>query len=180
MELKKKENRNGIRFKKGKSKCWYWERKIHRRNRSFEEIEKGLCSLRCVFTDTNKMNLEKKKVLEDTDNQYEMHTRSTMDNMVVSWSIFHGWWITLSDLQGNQIWQGERFITPLQKISWTDWLLLTSARCADKNNLPLRMEVWQILDELLKLSETVSKIEYDAYVKRQLIQTNNLWTYHYF
>ena len=51
---------------------------------------------------------------------------------------------------------------------------LTSARCADKNNLPLRIEVWQILDELLKLSETVSKVEYDAYVKRKLIKTNNL------
>lgn len=36
------------------------------------------------YRQTNKTNLEKKKVLKDTDNQYEMHTRSTMDNMVVS------------------------------------------------------------------------------------------------
>ena len=52
--------------------------------------------------------------------------------------------------------------------------VLYYSRRAGNNNLQLRIEVWQILDELLKLSETVSKIEYDAYVKRQLIQTNNL------
>ena len=46
--------------------------------------------------------------------------------------------------------------------------LITGTRQAGNNNIQLRNEAWQILDELMKLG-IINKIQYDKYVKMHLI-----------
>ena len=47
-------------------------------------------------------------------------------------------------------------------------ILITGTRKAGNNNIQLRNQAWQILDELIKLG-VINKSQYDKYVKVNLI-----------
>ena len=82
--LKKKKTETGLGSKKENSSVDTEREKFTGGIEVLKKQRKAVLAEMYFYRQTNKTNLEKKKVLKDTDNQYEMHTRSTMDNMVVS------------------------------------------------------------------------------------------------